>query len=537
MAPRITPRLLKGFRDYLPEVMIARRAMISTISEVFELYGFSPLDTPALEYSEILLGKYGDDAEKLLYRFRDNGDRDVCMRYDLTIPLARVTGMNRQLPLPFKRYQIGTVWRAENPGRGRFREFSQCDADIVGSASLLADAELMALGSSILEALGLRAQIRINNRKVFRGLQELLGIEEGTRMDAVLRVVDKLPKVGEAGVRRELGEDLGLAATLVDRVISFCMISGDNTAVLEQLSALLGSSEIGLAGIAELRQVLTDATLLGVSADKLQLDPSIARGLDYYTGTVFETFLLDLDGFGSVMSGGRYDDLIGLYAGDQIPAVGLSVGLDRLLAGLLELGRLNARKSVTDVLVAIFAPEQQAYAMRIVRELRKSSICAEITLDPSAKLRKQMKYADSLEIPIVIIAGPDEEGREEATLRDMKGGDQLCLPLTKLVKEVRQRVGERAPGRFEYRTWNWPFTEEQIGKVPECRGVYILRDELGKAVEVGNASDARLRTLLLERRAASQGKGVATFDWYEVGNQRFGEELTDFLKSRLLRQP
>lgn len=435
--PTIEPRLLKGFQDFLPDVMIARRRMILTVCDVFERFGFSPLETPALEYSEILLGKLGDEAEKLLYRFRDNGDRDVTMRYDLTVPLARVVSMNRNLPMPFKRYQIGNVWRAESPGRGRFREFLQCDVDIVGSASLMADAECLAVDAAVMSALGVEATIRFNNRKVFTGLKEMLGVPDGPILNAVLRSVDKLPKIGEAGVRKELAEAAGLDGAAIDRVMAFCAISGGATDVLDQLQSLMAASEAGQQGVAELREVLRYALDMGVPESVLAVDPSIARGLDYYTGTVFETFIDALPGFGSVMSGGRYDGLIGLYAGTEMPAVGISVGLDRLLAGLAELGRVESPKCVTQVLLLPFSAEQAGYVLAAAASLRAAGVNTEVYLDPAAKMKKGMKYADSLGIPLVCIAGPDEVVAGTMTVKDMAKGEQRVVALADLAAAVR----------------------------------------------------------------------------------------------------
>jgi len=429
----IEPRLLKGFKDYLPDPMIVRRRMINQVCEVFERYGFSPLETPALEYTDILLGKMGEDAEKLLYRFKDNGDRDITLRYDLTVPLARVVGMNRNMPMPFKRYQVGNVWRAESPGRGRFREFLQCDVDIVGTSSLVADAECLAVDAAVMSALGVKATIRFNNRKVFRGLQELLSIADNPRMDAVLRSVDKLAKIGDAGVREELRTAAGLDGAAIDRTMRFCAIAGTPGEVLAQLDALFATSEIGQQGVAELRTVLANALAMGVQPEMAVIDPSIARGLDYYTGTVFETFLNDLPTLGSVMSGGRYDTLVGLYAGQEIPAVGISVGLDRLLAGMIELGLLSSPKCVTELLMVAFSEGEMPYVLGLAADLRARGAKAEVYLDAAAKMKKAMKYADALGIKQVLIAGPDEVAAQTVTLKDMVAGTQAVMPRAELL--------------------------------------------------------------------------------------------------------
>lgn len=432
----IEPRLLKGFRDYLPDPMIVRRRMINSVCTVFERFGFSPLETPALEYTDILLGKMGDEAEKLLYRFRDNGDRDITLRYDLTVPLARVIGMNRNLPMPFKRYQVGNVWRAESPGRGRFREFLQCDVDIVGTTSLMADAECLAVDAAVMTALGVQAKIRFNNRKVFQGLQESIGVADGGQMNLVLRAVDKLPKIGDEGVRAELRAVTSLDAAAIDRVMAFCAIAGSPQDVLAQLESLFAASPAGQSGVAELREVLGRATSMGVPAEMLVLDPSIARGLDYYTGTVFETFLDKLPAFGSVMSGGRYDTLIGLYAGQEIPAVGISVGVDRLLAGLIELGEVSCPKSVTHVLLAALSESEANHVLGAAAGLRRLGVNAEVYLDPAAKVRKAFKYADSLGISWVAVAGPDEVAKNMLSLKDMKSGTQELVTVDEAARRI-----------------------------------------------------------------------------------------------------
>jgi histidyl-tRNA synthetase len=538
--PKIEPRILKGFQDFLPEVMIARRQMLNAVCAVFERFGFSPLDTPALEYSEILLGKMGEEAEKLLYRFKDNGERDVCMRYDLTVPLARVVAMNRNLPMPFKRYQVGNVWRAESPGRGRFREFTQCDVDVVGTASLLADAECLAVDAAVMTELGVSATIRFNNRKVFRALQEKLGIEEQVQMDAVLRAVDKLPKIGEDGVAKELKEQAGLSESLITQTLDFCRIGGSNAEVLAKLSGMFGGSDAGKLGVAELREVLDAAVAMGVPESMLAVDPSVARGLDYYTGTVFETFINDLPGFGSVMSGGRYDGLIGLYAGQEIPAVGISVGLDRLLAGLQELGRVSCPKTVTEVLVLAVGVEQKGFALETTAKLRAAGVSAEVYYDAGAKLKKQFKYADALSIPLVALIGSDEAAAGAVTLRDMTDGSQAQVPLAGLAAEVRGRnkrraaAGSVAAGAASVRTWAWAWDEASLARLPDRRGVYILRDNLKVAVECGYAGDPGLRAALAGQYAEKRGLGITTFDWYEVGDEGFGTDLAAFLTDRLV---
>jgi histidyl-tRNA synthetase len=395
---RIEPRILKGFRDYLPEVMIPRTRLLRRIADVFERFGFDPLDTPSIEYAEILLGKAGPEAEKLFYRFQDQGERDVALRYELTISLARVVAQYKNdLPRPFRRYQMGPVWRAESPARGRFREFWQCDVDIVGTYSLLADAECIAVDHAVMRALNVPGyEIRINNRKLFRGLQGRIGVSEPSVMDGVMRCVDKFDKVGEKGVRAELKALVGqggLSDAGVDLVFDFLKIAEakvSNAERVAQLEAFLGAGEMGARGCNELREVLRAIEGLGVPDDVVRVDPTIVRGLDYYTGTVFETFLKDLPGFGSVMSGGRYDGLIGLFAGEEIPAVGISVGIDRRISALEELKLLPKARSTAAVLVTVFSPETLDFSLRAARELRRAGVPTELYLDTKAKLGKQL---------------------------------------------------------------------------------------------------------------------------------------------------
>ncbi|MHC4842139.1 MAG: histidine--tRNA ligase, partial [Planctomycetota bacterium] len=296
---RIQPRLLKGFRDYLPQVMVPRVKLLRRISEIFERFGFEPLDTPSIEYADILLGKAGADAEKLFYRFRDAGDRDVALRYELTISLARVIAQYKtDLPRPFKRYQMGPVWRAEAPAKGRFREFWQCDVDIIGSDSLLCDAECLAIDNAVMKALGVpNYVIRFNNRKLCRALQVKLGISDSSVMDEVMRGVDKFDKIGADGVRELIEKQVGKGGfneAGVDTVMQFLKLAdndSDNDSVVNQLEQFLKGSEIATVGINELRTILESTRALGVDDSVLKIDPTIVRGLDYYTGTVFETFL------------------------------------------------------------------------------------------------------------------------------------------------------------------------------------------------------------------------------------------------------
>lgn len=447
MPRRVEPRLLKGFRDYLPEMMIPRTQLLRKIAAVFERFGFEPLDTPTIEYADILLAKAGPEQEKLIYRFKDHGERDVALRYELTISLARVLAQySTDLPRPFKRYQMGPVWRADAPGKGRYREFWQCDVDIVGTASLLADAECLAVDHAVMTAVGVSTHlIRFNNRKLFRALQEKAGINDESRMPAIMRAIDKIDKIGWQGVEAELSRVAGVNARQLDAIKQFmdlCTPTRSNVERLEAADKLLGGTPAGESGCNELREAYQAALNLGVPDAHLSVDFTIARGLDYYTGTVFETFLTDAMDYGSVMSGGRYDGLVGVFASQDEPAVGISVGIDRLITVLDEKGLLKKSKASASVLVTIFdeSPKSLETSLKVASDLRAANIAAELYLDPAAKLKKQLAYAQRKEIPWVVIAGPDETARGEVTLRDMKSGQQQAAKIDGVATTIQGRV-------------------------------------------------------------------------------------------------
>lgn len=442
---KIPPRILKGFRDYLPEMMIPRQRMLATIERAFQRFGFVPLMTPALEYYEILAGKYGDEGESLLYRFVDNGGRDVALRYDLTVPFARVVAQYGELTLPFRRYQIAPVWRAEKPARGRFREFVQCDGDIVGSADMVADGEIVHLACTLLSDLGVdRFALRINNRKVLSGLMRAIGVAEGPAEMGVLRTIDKLPKIGEDETRKLLASENGLSGAQIDRVFDFLSIAGETSEILERLDAFFDDGTIGSAGSRELRELFAIVAALGFS-DRVTIDLSIARGLNYYTGTIYEAFLGDLDGFGAVMGGGRYDDLIGMFKRTNVPAVGISLGIDRLLQGLIELGLLETARTVVSVLVAVFDGERAPAAAAIARDLRAKGIACELYPE-IAKLKKQFRHAERSGIRYVVMAGPDELASGQVALKDLESGEQILVARGELADQLAARIARLNAG-------------------------------------------------------------------------------------------
>jgi histidyl-tRNA synthetase len=423
----IEPRTLKGFRDYLPETMMPRERMMETARQVYRSYGFAPIDTPALEYEEILTGKGGEESDKQLYRFEDHGGRKVALRFDLTVPLARfVAQYHNDLGLPFKRYHIGPVWRGENTQRGRYREFVQCDFDTIGVESITADIEAVLVVHDLFRALGFeKFQIRVNNRKLLNGLLESLDLSE--RSAAILRVLDKLPKAGEAKVREELTGALALEGARADEVIRIASIQGANAAILAELKPLARGAK-GEQGLSELAELLRCVEAAGVPAGRVQLDPSIARGLDYYTGTILETFLGDLPAIGSVCSGGRYDNLAQVYSKERMPGIGASLGLDRLLAAMEELGMLEKRRTPVDVMLAFFDAQHLSDYLRLASRLRAAGIGVEFYPEPK-KLGAQLKYADRRGFKKALIVGSDEWKNGRCQMKDLASGTSRDLAL------------------------------------------------------------------------------------------------------------
>ena len=427
---RVTPRLLRGFRDYLPETMLTKQRMMDQVSRVFESFGFGPLATPALEYSDILLGKYGDEGDKLLYRFKDNGDRDVAMRYDLTVPLSRVVAMNNQLTKPFKRYQIAPVWRAEKPGRGRFREFLQCDIDIIGADSMMADAECLLVGATALRAIGVeRFIIRINNRKLLTALLKKYDIEEGLPALSVLRTLDKLPKIGEAKTRALFASDNGLSETAIDGIFEFLTLQVD------EIANFFAGDPVGELGAAELTELLSLAAEMGI-AEMVEVDLSIARGLDYYTGTIYETFLTNVEGLGAVMSGGRYDELLDMFGKPPLPSVGISLGLDRLFSSLVESGQLELAASPTQVLVTVFNETLRAKSFALASQLRAAGLATEI-YPQMARMKKQLQYANRREVTYVVFIGEDEVRDHVVKIKNMSSGTESIVPEHAIIEHLR----------------------------------------------------------------------------------------------------
>jgi len=406
MADYIEPRVLKGFRDFLPSTEIVRRSLTESIEKTFRSFGFVPIDTPAMEYAEILLGKGGGETEKQIYRFKDNGDRDVALRFDLTVPFARFIALHRaELSFPFKRYHIGKVWRGENTQRGRYREFTQCDFDIIGSDAPSSDFEILLLIRTALLNLGLDINIHVNHRGLFNRFLSQINISD--KLVDVLRTVDKLAKAGEEETLKSLTELAG--EVNAKKILEFIGAKGSFTEVLDRITELTGGPSPESQRLYLLRQFMNEACMgeAGANADPFILDPSITRGLDYYTGVVFETFLKEMPDIGSICSGGRYDNLAGLYSKekDTISGVGSSIGLDRLLAALESLGKLPAAVS-SSLAIACVDIEKSGQYQALAYKLRQEGISCEVFLSGDEKqLTKQFVLAEKKGIRFVIIPG------------------------------------------------------------------------------------------------------------------------------------
>lgn len=435
----IEPRLLKGFRDYLPETMMPRERLMETARRVYRSFGFCPIDTPALEYREILLGKGSEETDRQTYTFQDHGGREVGMRFDLTVPLARFAAMHvNSLGLPFKRYHLGVVWRGEKSQRGRYREFMQCDFDTIGTKSAASDIETGLVIHELLVALGFNDfQIRLNNRQVLNGLLGKLGLEE--QSVAVLRALDKLPKVGREAAAREMAETAGATNEQVEHVFKLAEMTGDNASTLDSLDELLRGNEQGEAGVARLREIVAGFNASGAPAERLKLDVSIARGLDYYTGAVYETFLNQLPNIGSVCSGGRYDNLAQTFTKTELPGIGASLGLDRLLAAMEELKLIENVRTPADVLVVFFDRDRLGDYLRLSSQLRRRGVGVELFPEPK-KLKQQLKYADRRGFRLAVIAGENEFAENRCQLKDLASGESCDVPMDDDGQQLHEAV-------------------------------------------------------------------------------------------------
>ena len=482
-APKPKAQTPKGFRDYFGTEVTERAEMLAQIAGVYHRYGFDALESSAVETVEAL-GKFLPDVDRpnegvFAWQEDEDGDKGdwLALRYDLTAPLARVYAQHRNdLPLPYRRYAMGPVWRNEKPGPGRYRQFYQCDADTVGSASVAADAEICAMLADTLEVVGIPRGdyiVRVNNRKVLNGVLEAMGLDDEGQRDAVLRTIDKFDKVGEAGVRELLGkgrldasgayiDGVGLSDTQAEPVIAFLTSKGETAAqTIENLKAAVGDSAIGAEGVAELEQIADLLAAGGYGPDRIVIDPSVVRGLGYYTGPVFEaelTFeILDEKGrkrqFGSVAGGGRYDDLVKRFIGQPVPATGVSIGVDRLLAALREKGRIGS-KTQGPVVVTVMDRDRMGDYQAMVAELRSAGIRAEVYLGNPKNFGNQLKYADKRNSPVAVIEGGDEKANGVVQIKDLILGakiaesasleewqdrpNQFEVPRDQLVSKVRE---------------------------------------------------------------------------------------------------
>lgn len=438
----VTPRTLPGFMELDPKSQLVLDMIKDKMAEIFRSYGFYSIDTPVLERTEILLAKGGGETEKQVYRF-NKGDTDITMRYDLTVPLAKYVAMNYgQLVFPFKRYQIGKVYRGEKSQKGRFREFYQCDIDIIGDEklSVINEAEVPSIMCEVLNAIGLHEfVIRINNRKLLNGLFEIKGISE--HKTEALRIIDKLEKVGLDVVIEMLNEQ-GIPADVAKDLLEILEFEGTNEEVIARLEKLKGQNEMFDTGLAELASVIQYMASFGAPQENYKIDLSIARGLDYYTGTVYETTFLPKPEIGSICSGGRYDDLAGHFTKKALPGVGMSIGLTRLFYILNEFGYINHEvQNVADVLV-IPMTEDVSKATEISTMIRKQGIVTQIYLE-NKKFKHKISYADKLSIPYVVFIGEDEIASNTLSLKDMRTGEQISATLETVIETVKKDIAQR----------------------------------------------------------------------------------------------
>jgi histidyl-tRNA synthetase len=429
------PQNIKGMRDHLPEAMILRQHILNTLTHVFERYGFEPLQTPLIEYAATLEGKIGDD-EKLIYRFETHGGDKIALRYDQTVPLARVVAQYQgQLILPWRRYAIGQSYRGERPARGRYREFWQADVDIVGSNSPVADAEIVAVLTDSLSELGFSGfTTQLNHRQILGGIARVAGLDEQAA-GVVYRAIDKLDKIGPDGVREELLKS-EVAADAVERMLEMVLLRGPAGDVLEELSGRLDGDERAIAALENLRAIIRVLPEMGVPEAAYTVSPSLARGLSYYTGVVFES-VLEQPPMGSLLGGGRYDELVGAFAGRSIPTVGLAFGIERLHDVMTELGMGPAARTVAEVFITLFDAERAGASFQLARELRAGGLKVETALDPNEKLGKQFKHADRKGIPFALVLGPDDLARGEVVVKNLRNGEQRSVARATVVAALQ----------------------------------------------------------------------------------------------------
>lgn len=461
MPETVQPRVSRGLRDLLPDQLLARQQMVDTIKGVYELYGFVPLSTPAIEFLDVLSGSAGAEAQQSIFRVSNPEKEDLGLRFDLTVPLARVIAQYPDLPRPFRRYQVASVWRADKPDKGRYREFTQFDLDSVGVESEIADTEIIAGMCDTLSALNVGGYlVRFSSRAILNLLLAYAGIAPDQSVE-VFRVLDKLDKVGLEKVRLELMDGykdesgdtirgVGLVRDQVDRIERFLNIKSESRReVLAQVRELFAEVENATEQLDVVERISNHLYALGYGDDRVSLDLSIARGLAYYTGPVFEAILLDAPQFGSVFGGGRYDNLVMRFLGEPIPAVGASIGVDRLLAALTHLGKVSTKKATARVLVTNMDPALRDDVVAMTWELRRAGIPTELYLGSGRGPRQQLKYADKYDVPLAILYGSNEKEQGVVTIKDLVAGRERALPTADRKEWLAQRAGQVTVARGE----------------------------------------------------------------------------------------
>jgi len=437
MVEKVKPRLPRGMRDILPQKMILRQYVIEVIQKVFEQFGYEPLSTPAVELWDTLTGKYGADAERLIYAVGHEGGKErLALRYDLSVPLSRVIAMYPDLQKPFRRYQISPVWRGERPGKGRYREFYQCDVDIVGTASMLADAELLDITHEVLTGLGFQEFVmKINNRKILTGIGQFAGVPQRL-LGGLYRSIDKLDKIGPRGVKKGLRANQ-IPDDVIDKLLELLQVAGDDKAILAELRERLAEYPTALEGITELEEMLRHLEDLGIPRERYHVDFSMVRGLDYYTGPIYETVVQE-PRIGSMSGGGRYDELIGMFTERSYPATGTSFGIERMIDVMEELNMFppEVGTTISQVLVTIFDEAQVRASLQVTNELREAGLNTELYLE-NDPLGDQIRYALKKGIPYVVIVGPDELAADQVTIRNLPLNAQRTVERQSTVATIK----------------------------------------------------------------------------------------------------
>ena len=416
----IDPKILKGTRDFLPTDMAKRDYVMDVMRSVFRKYGYDTIETPVINYAETILGKYGEEGDRLTYNFKDSGDRGIALPYDLTVPFARLVAANySNLPMPFKRYQIQRVWRAEKPQKGRLREFYQCDIDVIGTKSLLAEAEVARIIVSVFEELGFENfRIKVNSRRLMNAILDSFGLDDDPL--ALIRIIDKMAKIGEDGVKNELSS-IGVSQNKITELFD-AFSKGDFSAY----------------DMSEIEEFMGLCKDLCIDDKYIEFDPCLARGLDYYTGIIYEVVSDDVD-FGTLCAGGRYDDLCGLFCKEDFSGVGVAFGFERIMLALEKMNRLADVPLSSKVLVTLFDSGSTAASLAIYNELVCAGINSEIYFEP-AKLSEQFKYAAKKQVPFVVVSGPDERAKSEVTVKFMDSGNQKTIPVNQLISYIKGYV-------------------------------------------------------------------------------------------------